>query len=60
MATKVKDPGKEPNRSKLDTVNVSIGNISRLAGSQTTKTEGAVTRGNGAAVRGVTARGPMA
>ncbi len=54
------NPGKAPNRSKLDTVNASVGNISKLAGSQTTKTAGTVTRGNGCAIKGITARGPMA
>jgi len=54
------NPGKGPNHSKLDTVNASVGNMSKLAGSQTTKTSGLVTRGNGAATKGITARGPMA
>ena len=54
------NPGKLPNRSKLDTLNPSVGNISKSAGSETTKTSGIVTRGNGAATKGITARGPMA
>ena len=54
------NPGKEPNRSKLDTVDATIGNISKRAGDETTKTAGTVTRGNGCATKGITARGPMA
>ena len=54
------NPGKEPNRSKLDTYDVSIGAISKSAGNETTKTSGIKTRGNGCATKGVMARGPMA
>jgi len=54
------NPGNPPNRSKADTVNMSIGNISKAAGNETTKTSGIVTRGNGAATKGTMARGPMA
>jgi hypothetical protein len=54
------NPGKEPNRSKLDTYDVSIGGISKSAGNETTKTSGIETRGNGAATKGRIARGPMA
>ena len=54
------NPGSPPNRSKADTVNMSVGNISKAAGNETTKTSGIVTRGNGAATKGITARGPMA
>jgi len=54
------NPGIPPNRSKADTVNMSIGNISKNAGNETTKTSGIVTRGNGAATKGTMARGPMA
>lgn len=54
------NPGKGPNRSKLDAYDVSIGNISKSAGSEQTKTSGIVTRGNGCAIKGRTARGPMA
>jgi len=54
------NPGKDPNRSKLDTYDVSIGAISKSAGNETTKTDGIKTRGNGCATKGVTARGPMA
>ena len=54
------NPGKEPNRSKLDTYDVSIGAISKSAGNETTKTDGIKIRGTGAATKGVIARGPMA
>jgi len=54
------NPGIPPNRSKADTVNMSVGNISKAAGNETVKTSGIVTRGNGAAIKGITARGPMA
>jgi hypothetical protein len=54
------NPGKEPNRSKLDTYDVSIGAISKSAGNETTKTDGIKIRGTGAATKGVMARGPMA
>lgn len=54
------NPGKEPNRSKADTVDISVGNISKSAGDEQIKTSGIKTRGNGAATKGVTARGPMA
>ena len=54
------NPGKEPNRSKLDTYDVSIGGISKSAGDEPTKTDGIKIRGTGAATKGVMARGPMA
>jgi hypothetical protein len=54
------NPGKEPNRSKLDTLDVSIGNISKSAGNESVKTDGIKIRGTGAATKGVMARGPMA
>ena len=49
-----------PNRSKLDTYDVSLGNISKSAGEEPTKTSGIKIRGTGAATKGVMARGPMA
>ena len=58
--TVAENPGKEPNRSKLDTYDVSIGAISKSAGNETTKTDGIKIRGTGAATKGVMARGPMA
>lgn len=54
------NPGKEPNRSKLDAYDVSVGGISKSAGDESTKTSGIKTRGNGAATKGLMARGPMA
>lgn len=54
------NPGKPPSYSKLDSYNVSLGAISKFAGNQPTKTAGTITRGNGAATKGITARGPMA
>ena len=54
------NPGSPPNRSKADTVNMSVGNFSKAAGDIGVKTTGLVTRGNGAATKGTMARGPMA
>jgi hypothetical protein len=54
------NPGKGVNRSKLDTYDVSIGAISKSAGDEPTKTSGIKVRGNGAATKGLMARGPMA
>lgn len=53
-------PGKEPNRSKLDTVDISLGNISKSTGNESAKTSGIKIRGTGCATKGVMARGPMA
>jgi|APGre2960657404_1045060.scaffolds.fasta_scaffold78964_2 hypothetical protein len=53
-------PGKEPNHSKADTVNMSIGAISKAAGDEQVKTTGIKIRGTGAATKGLMARGPMA
>lgn len=54
------NPGKAPNRSKLDTYDVSVGAISKSAGDEPTKTSGIKVRGTGAATKGLMARGPMA
>jgi hypothetical protein len=54
------NPGYPPNRSKLDTYDVSIGAISKSAGKEPDKTDGIKIRGTGAATKGVMARGPMA
>ena len=54
------NPGKMPNRSKLDTLDVSIGGISKSAGDEKIKTDGIKMRGIGCATKGVTARGPTA
>jgi len=54
------NPGKEPNRSKADSVDMSIGNISKSAGNEPVKTDGIKIRGTGAAIKGLYARGPLA
>ena len=54
------NPGSGPNRSKLENYDVSVGNISKSAGNETTKTSGIRMRGAGAATKGVMSRGPMA
>jgi hypothetical protein len=48
------------NMSKADTVNMSVGNISKLCGDVPVKTSGIKIRGTGAATKGLMARGPMA
>ena len=53
-------PGKEPNRSQLDTSDISVGQYSKSAGNEPTKTDGIKVRGTGAATKGLMARGPMA
>ena len=53
-------PGKEPNHSKADTVNMSIGAISKAAGDEQVKTDDIKMRGTGAATKGLMSRGPMA
>jgi len=54
------NPGKEPNRSKMDTLDISVGALSKSAGDETVKTDGIKIRGTGAATKGTMARGPMA
>jgi hypothetical protein len=54
------NPGFGGNRSKLDTYDLTIGNISRSAGDEKIKTDGVKMRGTGAATKGVMSRGPMA
>ena len=54
------NPGKMPNGSKADTVNMSIGAISKAAGDEKIKTDGIKMRGTGAATKGLMSRGPMA
>ena len=54
------NPGFPPNRSNLDTLDVSIGNISKSAGNEPVKTSGIKMRGTGAATKGTMSRGPMA
>ena len=53
-------PGKPSNRSKLEEYDMTVGNVSKSAGDETTKTSGIKIRGTGAATKGVMARGPMA
>ena len=54
------NPGKEPNHSRVDTVNMSVGAFSNKPDGMGTKTSGIKIRGTGAATKGVMARGPMA
>jgi hypothetical protein len=54
------NPGKEPNHSNVDTVNMSVGAFSNKPEGMGTKTSGIKTRGNGCATKGTMARGPMA
>lgn len=54
------NPGFGSNRSKLDTLDPSVGHLSKSAGDEKTKTDGIKIRGTGAATKGVMARGPMA
>ncbi len=54
------NPGKEPNHSDVNTVCMSVGNMSNKPDGYPTKTSGIKTRGNGAATKGLMARGPMA
>ena len=54
------NPGKEPNRSELSSLDPSIGRLSKSAGNEKIKTDGIQMRGFGAATKGVMSRGPMA
>ena len=54
------NPGSGPNRSGADTVDMSVGNISKSKGDETVKTSGIQMRGYGAATKGTMSRGPMA
>jgi hypothetical protein len=60
IVTASKNPGKLPNRSQLDSFDVSVGNISKSAGNEPIKTSGIKMRGTGAATKGLMSRGPMA
>ena len=60
VVTAQENPGKGPNRSKLNEYDVSIGAISKSAGDEPTKTSGIKMRGAGCATKGVMSRGPMA
>jgi hypothetical protein len=55
----VENPGSGVNMSRLDTYDVSVGNINKTSGGEP-KTSGIKIRGTGAATKGVMARGPMA
>ena len=54
------NPGKEPNHSRADTVNMSVGAVSNKPDGMGTKTSGIKIRGTGCATKGIMARGPMA
>ena len=54
------NPGSGPNRSKLDTLDVSVGAESKSAGNEPIKISGIKMRGAGAATKGFMSRGPMA
>ena len=54
------NPGFPPNRSRADTVDMSVGAISKSAGDEPNKTTGIKMRGAGAATKGFMSRGPMA
>jgi hypothetical protein len=54
------NPGKEPNHSRADTVNMSVGTFSNKPDGMGTKTSGIKIRGTGCATKGTMARGPMA
>jgi len=54
------NPGFPPNKSKVETYDMSVGNISKSAGGEKIKTDGIKIRGTGAAIKGLYARGPLA
>ena len=54
------NPGFGKNRSKLDTMDVSLGQFSKSAGNEPIKTDGIKMRGTGCATKGTMSRGPMA
>lgn len=56
----VPDMKARANMSKADTVDMSVGAISKSAGDEKIKTDGIKIRGTGAATKGLMARGPMA
>ena len=53
------NPGSGPDHSNLDTVNMSLGNITKRVNNEV-KTSGIKMRGAGAATKGTMCRGPMA
>ena len=54
------NPGKGPNRSKPENLDVSLGAVSKSAGDEPIKKTGIKMRGTGAATKGLMSRGPMA
>jgi hypothetical protein len=52
-------PGSGPDHSNVDTVNASLGNLTKRVNNEI-KTSGIKMRGAGAATKGVMCRGPMA
>jgi hypothetical protein len=54
------NPGFPPNRSKVETLDMSVGATSKSAGNEPTKSTGIKMRGTGAATKGLYSRGPMA
>jgi hypothetical protein len=54
------NPGKEPNSSDVQKLNMSVGAYSNRPDGNPTKTSGIKIRGTGAATKGTMARGPMA
>jgi hypothetical protein len=54
------NPGKEPNVSRADTVDMSVGNIYKKPDGAPAKTTGIKMRGTGCATKGTMSRGPMA
>lgn len=54
------NPGSGPNRSQLNNIDMSVGNIDKSGGEHEAKTSGIKVRGTGAATKGLMARGPMA
>ena len=48
------------NKSKLDSLDMTVGAFSKSAGDETIKTTGIKMRGTGCATKGTMARGPMA
>ena len=54
------NPGFPPNRSKTDSLDMSVGAYSKSAGDEPIKTDGIKMRGAGCATKGVMSRGPMA
>lgn len=60
MERAMRDMEAKANRSSANTVNMTVGNISRNPDGGATKTSGVKIRGTGAATKGTMARGPMA